>query len=177
VAINPQDAIVSGSLEAIDAGIDIEDYLEWIDKGLPHDELLFLHAHGRMEWIEVWHEWRDSLDIQEFCEALDEDVEYLEYYNARKVMSHEEAMHVVRLPGSLDTYRLAVRHGSKRAEAEQLAMEATRVSDPMAFWPLHDKGITVDEMMDLQEGTYFYYLSHRKKGRSHHEAVKRASRR
>jgi len=151
--------------------------LEWIDKGLPHDELLFLHTHGRMKWVEVWHQQRDSLDIEEFCEALDEDVEFLDYIRARAFMSHGEVMRIVRLPGSLDTYRLAIRHGSSPAEAEHLAKEATKVSDPHAFWPLYDKGITVDEMLDLPEGSYFYYLIEREQGRSHRNAVKRVTRR
>jgi len=163
-------------LDAISAGLDMDEYLLWISRGIPHNDQMELQARDEYEECESWVELRLEIAIEELCEGLDMDVDFDDYCYARKYLSHEEVVELIRYPGHVGTYVEARRAGVREDLAGVFAVEAMTLQSPWDYWTLIDECESVEEMQDVSEGKCdpYVYLTFRAEGLDHDLALARA---
>jgi hypothetical protein len=159
--------------EALEANIDVYEYSETVNAGIPHAEIMALQKRG-FDFIENWPAIReDGITCAEMCEAMDANLAYEYYASSRRAgATHSDVMDVLRAPAHVWTYELARKDGLSHEAAMEHAVQAGGSS----YWPLHKLGYEPYEILEIDEvtnGDYEEYLKLITAGYDHNEAIDR----
>lgn len=82
-------------IEALDCGLDLDEYLEWIDRGIPHEELMALQTRGLYQNCDLWCDLRTRMTIVRMFESLDLHKKFLDDVDVRGDLSDAGIMRLI----------------------------------------------------------------------------------